>query len=229
MTKYIIENQCFSFREDDAKVEMIQKRLESCLASIQKEKDVKYCIDLSKHTTLKLLDNLERILFGIRGSYEKENKNVILDDYPLAYIDVPVSIYVTEKDIKITTPLTTVRNMSSSYYIASNVLSKMKMYEQENSFYFYEYMNEPFVAIQKRKIIKGMSCLKIKDNNNEDAHIINAITIHGFHRSDNVSIMTAFTSCVEYVNDFGEQGMEFVFVKERYLKEYMDEIFACKI
>ena len=228
MTKYLIEEQCFSFREDDAKVETIQKRLQSCLVSIQKEKDTKYCKDLSKHTSLKLLSNLERILFGIRGSNEQENKNRVLTEYPLAYMDIPVSIDIRENHIKITTPLTTVRNMASSYYLASLVLSKMKMYEQENDFAFYEYMAEPFIAIQKRKIPKNISCMKIKDNNNEDAHIINAITIHGFHRSDNVSIMTSFTSCVEYVDDFNEQGMEFIFVKQKNLKDYLDEILACK-
>lgn len=226
--KYFIDERCFSFCEDDARVEVILKRLQSCLTSIQKESDIKYSKDLSDHTKLKLLDNLERILYGIRGSLEKDNMNAILEDYPIFYSDIPVDIQVQKEYVKITTPLTTVRNMASSYYIASEVLSKMKMYEQENDFSFYEFMDEPFLAIQKRKIYKDTSHFKIKDNNNEDAHIINAITVRGFHRSDNISIMKAFVSTTEKTDTFEEQGMDFIFVKISHLKEYTDNKLACK-
>lgn len=226
--KYSIDERCFSFCEDDARVEVILKRLQSCLTSIQKESDIKYSKDLSDHTKLKLLDNLERILYGIRGSLEKDTMNAILEDYPISYSDIPVDIQVQKGYVKITTPLTTVRNMSSSYYIASEVLSKMKIYEQENDFSFYEFIDEPFLAIQKRKICKDTSHLKIKDNNNEDAHIINAITVHGFHRSDNISIMKAFVSTTEKAETFEEQGMDFIFVKISHLKEYADNKLTCK-
>lgn len=212
--QYRIDDHAFRLNDSDARCDGITKRLNKCIKTIEKEGKPDYCKDLPDDTKLLLLDNLEKILFGIRGSMEEEKMNTLLDAIPEAYHSMNVHLDVQKDRLIIQTPLTTARKMASSYYIASEIIATMRMYEQDNeSFQFFEYMDQPFHAVQIRKITKGKSLHSIPDNNNEDSHIINAITVHGFHRSDNVSWMKSFTSKVEYVDAQNKEGMEFIFQK----------------
>lgn len=211
---YRIDDHAFRLNDSDARCDGITKRLNKCIKAIEKEGKPDYCKDLSGDTKLLLLDNLEKILFGIRGSMEEEKMNTLLDEIPEAYHSVNVHLDVQKDKLVIQTPLTTVRKMASSYYIASEIIATMRMYEQEhNPFRFFDYMDQPFEAIQVRKIMKEKTIRSIPDNNNEDAHVVNAITVYGFHRSDNVCWMKSFTSKIELVDTRNEEGMKFIFIK----------------
>lgn len=230
--EYRIDDQAFRLNDSDAQCDGIIKRLNKCIKAIEEEGKSTYCKDLSEDTKLLLLDNLEKILFGIRGSIEEEKMNTLLDEIPKAYHSMNVHLDVQKDRLIIQTPLTTVRKMASSYYIASEIIATMRMYEQEHApFRFFDYMDQPFHAIQIRKIMNGKSLRSIPDNNNEDAHIVNAITVHGFHRSDNVSWMRSFTSKVEFVKTKNEEGMKFIFRKsdpKSNINSYEFQMFICK-
>lgn len=208
---YSVKRRRFIFYKDEPSFKKYSAYLKTVNGILKRNNGLDIS-SFSKEDKLKILDKLERMALVIRGNLEIEEEEMIKEEPLDAYKYKPVKIKKTKESLHIFTPLTTIRNVASSSYIASCVVSALQEYEQEHSRVHFSNMFKDGVEVtQIRKISKAQWTGKryIKDNNNEDSKIINAIMYDVFLKTDGVSYIKSFTNKTEVVND-ESVGMEFV-------------------
>lgn len=214
MTTYVTRKQNYKFNPSYTYLEAIQSELRNVQNRMHalQEEHAETLSDIDEDELIYMIEKLQGILSAVRGSSELKELYHQADHIPAYGTANPVEVTVEGELLRINTPLTIAAKKNNAFYIASQVSSAMDIYEMEHpGFKWNHFCTKPFMAVQIRKEpAHRINSYTIKDNNNEDGAIINAIVRDHFMRSDSVRNMVAFTNIAKPVDTVEEQGMEFI-------------------